>query len=1047
MQGAYRDPLRTAEILRGELVYSFESLSQKDLGDWGKRSAKLLPGALLRRISNIAALTVSAVGMAADGSVSATKALIRGYGRQYAAERADSFKNGAKSIAEGSRMTAQRIAKSLEENPKDGALAMVSALVGFYLGSGGDGDGGVPDLDLLGGIDAHRSIFTHSIIAGAVIEALVLSLQDLTSLVYDDLPEPHHKLWDVFNDSQSIAADHFVTGASLGIATHLGVDALIDGFTPYKDLPISLPAELHEALLGLNAVTEGAYGLRRASEADSSPRKPEAGYTSIALREAQMEESRTSHLDAVHQVFERKPISPHLQLDDERIDHLSKAGKEALEQLGLNFDLLENSADACRRKLQDAREPFRLGVIGEFRSGKSTLINALLGRGAAFVDILEATPVECVFSSGNPERAVVKFCDGTESQFSIEDVNSELSARRDDKAWVESVARVEYQLASNRLEHFDLWDAPGMGGSETNQLVAERFLDRLGSAIWVFDATLLGKATIAEPLHRLIRDGKPVHAVINRIDEYSDSLEEAEELLNRLFPATFASVTALSALHAFEKAQLAQVDERLELLWKRVMESVGIDAEEGRAGRIARAANLVKIDLGTTFTMLRLHAQDKIGLIQHADSNLKAAMQKTLKHLQSTVEEETENTFLVIESNLSEKIRNIEAESGPSLDEIGSRVVDYFASTKTQSEISERILGRVYGQLASYWSRYSDQAIDLSLASVPAILQPNVSIPVVAQDSDPNLGSTAPKYEPPAFLAAIRNKLFRSGLTDDAIDEGVYAAGLTAVVAAAVAATSAVTWPIILAALPIGSLTAWKKDLDARKVRKTPYEAFKDSMAAVKIRFAEESIPQLRTDVASHLTEVVQKQLEKLCQAQFGDSRYERAEQAYQSLKEIENFLIGHAEDIQQFSGKEVLAILRNPGDRLDLIVPGLRHNFSQILQVLPPATSVRVLVTFSGPLTDVVRQGAVDAFGQWQGNYKIVCAQSVREEAISNLQPLVLTADLALVPEKLNFELLTPDTVLSKYPKGRLAAQKYFAELWSGNCPEHGAIQVTHLF
>jgi hypothetical protein len=54
-------------------------------------------------------------------------------------------------------------------------------------------------LDLEFGIGAHRSIFTHSIIAGSVVEGSLYGIATLVGLTYSHLPALHDPLWDAID--------------------------------------------------------------------------------------------------------------------------------------------------------------------------------------------------------------------------------------------------------------------------------------------------------------------------------------------------------------------------------------------------------------------------------------------------------------------------------------------------------------------------------------------------------------------------------------------------------------------------------------------------------------------------------------------------------------------------------------------------------------------------------------------------------------------------------------------------------------------------------
>ena len=55
----------------------------------------------------------------------------------------------------------------------------------------------------------------------------------------------------------------FISGVSSGIASHLAIDATIDGGGTYKDRPVPLPMIGHQTIMGVNAVTEMIDSFRK----------------------------------------------------------------------------------------------------------------------------------------------------------------------------------------------------------------------------------------------------------------------------------------------------------------------------------------------------------------------------------------------------------------------------------------------------------------------------------------------------------------------------------------------------------------------------------------------------------------------------------------------------------------------------------------------------------------------------------------------------------------------------------------------------------------
>jgi hypothetical protein len=175
----------------------------------------------------------------------------------------------ARSISSRSQDLSSKVSlwlKLIRTNPAEILPEVIGMTLGFLIGSGGlDANGGLPDLDLLAGIGAHRSILTHSILIGASAEAILVAIDEVVLLIYEHLPTGYDPIWDSLHAKFSLAMDSTNAGTGFGIAYHLGVDGTVQIAT-YKDLPFSVPIGTHQTLFAINAVTEGAYSAQSGNE-------------------------------------------------------------------------------------------------------------------------------------------------------------------------------------------------------------------------------------------------------------------------------------------------------------------------------------------------------------------------------------------------------------------------------------------------------------------------------------------------------------------------------------------------------------------------------------------------------------------------------------------------------------------------------------------------------------------------------------------------------------------------------------------------------------
>nr|WP_275940792.1 dynamin family protein [Nocardioides zeae] len=100
----------------------------------------------------------------------------------------------------------------------------------------------------------------------------------------------------------------------------------------------------------------------------------------------------------------------------------------------------------------------RLAVVGRVKAGKSTLVNALVGRRVAPTAAGECTQVVTWYTYGSPDRAEVQLRDGTSRPLVLE--NGAVPASLD--VPVEEVRRIVVHLQAGALRDLTLIDTPGL---------------------------------------------------------------------------------------------------------------------------------------------------------------------------------------------------------------------------------------------------------------------------------------------------------------------------------------------------------------------------------------------------------------------------------------------------------------------------------------------------------------------------------------------------------------------------------------------------------
>jgi GTP-binding protein EngB required for normal cell division len=215
--------------------------------------------------------------------------------------------------------------------------------------------------------------------------------------------------------------------------------------------------------------------------------------------------------------------------------------------------------DACavlRQKLQDLS--FNLVIAGQFKRGKSSVLNALLGEEVLPVGVIPLTSVVTVIRSGSVKSAFVEFNTGTEQPIPLEDLGSYVTERGNPHNAL-AVRQVVIEHPSPWLTAgVRLIDTPGIGSVyEHNTDVAQQYLPNADAVLFT--------ASVDQPLSRAELDflvgirhyADKIFCILNKVDylsaaELADSVAFVSEQLraNLQFDVPLFAVSARAALQA-----------------------------------------------------------------------------------------------------------------------------------------------------------------------------------------------------------------------------------------------------------------------------------------------------------------------------------------------------------------------------------------------------------------------------------------------------------------------------------------------------------------
>jgi GTPase SAR1 family protein len=194
---------------------------------------------------------------------------------------------------------------------------------------------------------------------------------------------------------------------------------------------------------------------------------------------------------------------------------------------------LQGRVDELTRKLSSGQ--LSLVVLGQFKRGKSTLINALLGAELLPTAVIPLTSIVTIIRYGPEPSATVRDVDGTETEIDVATI-AEFITERANPNNVKRVAQVEVSFPSAFLRKgVRLVDTPGVGSVFANNTVATYdYLPEADAALFLLASDQpVGQAEV-DFLQRARRYAAKLFFVLNKIDYLNeDELEESKAFTGR----------------------------------------------------------------------------------------------------------------------------------------------------------------------------------------------------------------------------------------------------------------------------------------------------------------------------------------------------------------------------------------------------------------------------------------------------------------------------------------------------------------------------------
>jgi len=199
-----------------------------------------------------------------------------------------------------------------------------------------------------------------------------------------------------------------------------------------------------------------------------------------------------------------------------------------------------------------ARYPMEVAITGQFSSGKSTFLNALLSRNILPTGITPVTSKVNFINYGDEYKLKITYKSGAEEYHSIDHISAFTDQRESD---MDEIKYLTLYAPMDILKDITFVDTPGLNSqSQSDTDTTKKVLRDVGGIIWLTLIDNAGKMSEAEVLEDYMEHFKNKSlCVLNQKDKFSDEqIQTTTNYVSEKFGKFFAEVIPISAKQALD---------------------------------------------------------------------------------------------------------------------------------------------------------------------------------------------------------------------------------------------------------------------------------------------------------------------------------------------------------------------------------------------------------------------------------------------------------------------------------------------------------------
>lgn len=402
------------------------------------------------------------------------------------------------------------------------------------------------------------------------------------------------------------------------------------------------------------------------------------------------------------------------QFDATLLGALKKVQYVLLDEHQLPSIQLKKALDRLQMR---SEEPMKVAITGQFSSGKSTFLNALLAKSILPTGITPVTSKVNYIRYGEEFKIRVRYKDGRDE---YHDINT-IAHFTDQREHVEDIAYLVLYAPLNILKDVVFVDTPGLNSqAATDTQTTEKVLKEVDGIIWLTLIDNAGKMSELQVLEEYL--GKYQNkslCVLNQKDKFTpQQVEETTNYVKTAFKEFFSDVIPISARQALESRshdKKVMMEEKLEEFMHDLhvkLQSSGekldfAGVEHDFKAYQATLDTILQSDLGANLELLKDSNIEKVldfirTEIQPKSTQSKEfAITKEIKEIASKLIAQHQ-LFLAIYDELLEEIVRFETEAKGLFSELkGKFSHDLKSAFMRIEQIIETIADAIYNQITT----------------------------------------------------------------------------------------------------------------------------------------------------------------------------------------------------------------------------------------------------------------------------------------------------------------------------------------------------------